>query len=654
MRLRSWILPALLATPVLMPDGALACIRFKKPGGAVPPGLREPSDPPPPPPSTPPPTTGTDGPPATPTTPTGPTTPSTPAPTTATPPDPTTPNGDGPAKKKQASDDSTWETWWALNRIEFFPHRYVSTVVSHEGPVARGAKPLSADVVRTKLWKPLLALKDNPQVFVREAALITIGRVACDDALRAEAREILVNAINDKNHLVARAAALGLFYVADETSILPMAKLAEDPKTESDVRAFLAITITAVGSDMAIPMLTKMVSSDKSADFELVSAAIMALGFTPGPESQRTLTEVFKNKKYRAELRAMAAESFGRRGSLADGQEILLDALTDREIDIRRSAAMALGVLDYRTAAEREIDALTAPYDTSLGAPLPVDVQAKVTELKKAIPAQREVLDKPTREIVKKLAHALENDNDQFVCGMAAISLGRIAAVTGDAVAIRRLELDLKKERNAVREYEILALAIAKAPNAFDIAKDAVEGKNKMATTEAAGMIALGILGDERGNEILRRQVEEGSHPLLRGYAAMALGMLGNERSQSPILSLVKTTKSPDGISFGALGLAFLGQRGSSDVLIKRMTETGNPDIAAFCVYSLGLMKDRTKLDQLVEIAEKHDSFFVQSAATAAIGYVSSAEDYPRRHLMARGFNYLLNLQLLENFFYKL
>jgi hypothetical protein len=51
MRLRSWILPALLATPVLMPDGALACIRFKKPGGAVPPGLREPSDPPPPPPS---------------------------------------------------------------------------------------------------------------------------------------------------------------------------------------------------------------------------------------------------------------------------------------------------------------------------------------------------------------------------------------------------------------------------------------------------------------------------------------------------------------------------------------------------------------------------------------------------------------------------
>lgn len=656
MRLRSWILPALLATPLLVPtEGALACIRFKKPGGAVPPGLREPSDPPPPPPTTPPTTPPTDGP-ATPTTPTGPTTPTTPTPVTP-PSDPSkTPDGggEGPGRGKQANDDSTWETWWALNRIEFFPHRYVNAAVSHEGPMMRGAKPLAPDVVRAKLWKPLMALKDDRQVFVREAALITIGRVASDDALKAEARQILVEAIKDPNHLVARAAALGLFYVADETSILPMAKLAEDPKTASDLRAFLAITLTAIGSDMAAPLLMKLVSSDKSADFELVSAALMALGYTPGPEPLRFLTEVYGNKKYRAELRAMAIESFGRRGSVADAQKALLDALDDREIDIRRSAAMALGVLDYRTAAEREIAALVDPYDTSTGAPLPADVQAKVTELRKLIPTQREALEKPTREIAKKLVHAMENDTDNFVCSMAAISLGRIAGQTEEALGIRRIEADLKKERNTVREYQILALAIAKAPSAFEAAREAVEGKNKQATTRAAGMIALGVLGDERGNAVLRKVLEDDGHPVLRGYAAQGLGMLGHDKSPGPILSMLKTTKSPEGISFAALGLALLGTKQGSDVLIKRLTETGNGDVAAFCVYSLGLMKDRSKLDQLVEIAQKHESFFVQSAAVAAIGYVSSAEDYPRRHLMARGFNYMMNLQLLENFFYKL
>jgi HEAT repeat protein len=645
MRLRSFVLPALLATPLVLPmDGALACIRFKKPGGAVPPGLREPSDPPPPPPSTPPPTTP---PPSGPTV--GPVTPP------AAPPSPTTgADNDGPAKKKQADDDSTWETWWALNRIEFFPHRYVSAVVSQEGPQMRGAKPLDPKVVREKLWKPLLVLKDDKQAFIREAALITIGRIASDEGLREEARTILLEAVKDENKLVARAAALGLFYVADETSILPMVKLAENAKTPEDVRAFLAITLTAIGSEVA-PLLMKMVSSERSADFELVSAALMALGYTPGPESQRFLADVYGNKKYRAELRAMAVESFGRRGNVAEGEKILTGALDDREVDIRRSAAIALGVLDYRTENERKMAAELDKWDTSNGAPIPADVLARVEELKKGVPSQRKEMERPTREIVKRLVHALEADSDNFVSGMAALALGRIAAQTGDpTVAVRRLVLDLKKERNIVREYEILALAIAKAPEAFEIARDAIEGKNKQATTQAAGMIALGILGDERGNDVLRAQVEDGQHPVLRGYAAMALGMLGHDKSQKPIMALVKTTKSPDGISFGALGLALLGKKQGSDVLIRRLTETGNGDVAAFCVYSLGLMKDRSKLNDLLEIAQKHDSFFVQSAAVAAIGYISSAEDYPRRHLMARGFNYRLNLPLLENFFYKL
>lgn len=656
MRLRSWLLPALLAAPLLLPvDGALACLRFKKPGGSVPPGLREPSDPPPPPPATPPPTTpSAPGTPA-PTTPTG-GTPTGPTPTTPSIPPPTPSTGEpgGDARKKQANDDTTWETWWALNRIEFFPHRYVSAVVSQEGPVLKGTKPLAPELVRAKYWAPLMALKDDKQVFIREAALITLGRIASDDGLKAEARKVLEEAIKDPNHLVARAAALGLFYVADESSLLPMVKIAKDPKAEPDVRAFLAVTITAVGSDMAFPLLAELISSDKSAEFELVAAALMALGYVPGPESARTLKEVYENKKFRAELRAIAVESFGRRGNFADGWKILAGALDDRDTDIRRSAAMGIGILDYRTDAERQIADLVAPYDTSLGAPLPVDVKAKVDAARKLIPEQRETTAKPVREIVKKLVYMLENDTDTFAQSMAAISLGRIASQTEESFAIRRLETDLKKEHNVLREYEILALAIAKAPSAFEIAKDAVEGKNRQATTQAAGLVALAILGDAKGNEICRAILEDHPHPMIRGYAAMALGILGDDKSQSPIQSMLKTTKSPDAMSFGALGLALLGKRQGSEILVKRLEETQNGDVAAFNVYGLGLMKDRTKLDGLINVAKNHGNFFVQSAAVAAIGYISSAEDYPRRHLMARGFNYLLNLQLLENYFYKL
>jgi len=319
MRLRSWLLPAVLATPLLFPfDSAVACLRFKKPGGAAPPGLREPSDPPTPPPPTTTPTGPTPGP--TPTTPTG-GGPATPAPV-STPPaggELTGGGGDGPEKKKQASDDSTWETWWALTRIEFFPHRYVKATTSSEGPVLRGVQPLAPVVVREKLWKPLMKLKDDKQVFVREAALITIGRVASDEGLRAEARTILLDAIKDPNHLVARAAALGLFYVADDSCLLPMAKLAENPKAEPDVRAFLALTLTAMKSDMAGPLLERLITHDKDADFDVQSAALMGLGYVDGPAAARRLSETYMDKKFRAELRAIAVESFGRRGIFADG-----------------------------------------------------------------------------------------------------------------------------------------------------------------------------------------------------------------------------------------------------------------------------------------------------------------------------------------------
>ena len=654
MRIRSWLLPALLATPLVVPvDGALACLRFKKPGGSVPPGLREPTDPPPPPPPTttppaPPTTTPTDpghSPPGAPTTPNQP---------SAPPPVTTSAPTSGPDKPKKANDDSTWETWWVLNRIEFFPHRYVHAVTTSEGPTVRGARALPPEVVRAKLWKPLMALKDDKQTFVREAALITIGRVASDESLKAEARKALLPVLKDPNHLVARAAALGLFYVADDEAIQPMLEVAKDPKADTDVRAFLTLTLTAMKSPLVGPLLMELVTPDKKADFEFAASALMALGFVPGPEIARTLKDVYESKRYRDELRAEAVESFGRRGSFDDGADILAKAIDDRETQIRRSAAMALGVLDYRTDAERQIATLVEPYDTSTGAPLPADVQQKVAALQALIPAQREAHDKKVREIVKKLTHAVANDTDTFVAGMAAISLGRIAAQTENPLALKMLLADLKKERNVVREYEILALAIAKAPEAYDVCVEAIQGKGRQPTTRGAGMIGLGILGNPKGNDILRDVLENEGHPTLRGFAAIALGILGDDRSEKPILSMLKTTKSPDTMADGALGLALLGRKSGGDVLIKQLTATSDGNVAAYTVYSLGLMKDRSKLDALVDVAQNHSNFFVQSAAVAAIGYVSSAEDYPKRHLMARGFNYMLGLNLLENYFYKL
>jgi HEAT repeat protein len=660
LRLRSWIIAALIAVPlVALGSTADSCIRFKKPGGSVPPGMREPSDPAPEPPASDP----TDPPPPPPgdTTPgSGPKGPTTPS--NLPPKAPTTPpsTGDGPTRGKQAVDDTTWETWWELNRIDYFPRRWVAPVVTNDGPRYAGPQHVSAELVEAKLFPVLRKLVDDKQVFVQEAALITMGRTAASESQRAEAREILLKKISHKNHLIARAAALGLFYVADENSVRPMYLVAKDPKAEDDVRAFLALTLTALKSPMSGELLKDLASSKESA-FELAAAAYMALGFN-GIESDPTLAEFLdeksKDKELRVEFRAEAIESFGRIGDFAIGQARLRKALSDKDEDVRRSATLALGVLDYRTPAEIQIAAIRAPYDAIVGAPVPPAKEQQISALETLIQTQRQEMSKDVKEVVRALTEAMVKDGDGFVNRMAAISLGRIAATTGNQDAIKHLEAAYKKDQVGMREYCLLALAIAKAPSAHELAAEALTGKNRPPTTRGAACIAFGILGDPKADEMLRNVIDNDAHPYIRGYAALGLGMVGTPSSLKNIQQMLRTTRSPVSRAYAALGLALLGTNQAADdiVSIIKTDEVRDGFVASHMVYALGLTKDRrpATFDALLAKAQDDSDMYVQAATVAAIGYLSTGEFYPKRHLMAKGFNYLMNLDLVSNYFYKL
>jgi HEAT repeat protein len=663
LRTRSWLLPLFVVAPLAwFGSDADSCIRFKKPGGSVPPKLREPSDPKPPPsePSDPAPAPGEPSDPKPPPTTPGPTTPpsNTPPPTT-----PNVPTQDGPVQRgKQAQDDTTWETWWELNRIEFFPRRWVAPVVTSEnGQRPAGPQHLSGEVVEQKLFPVLRKLVDDKQVFVQEASLITMGRVAATEAQRAEAREILLKKVGHKNHLIARAAALGLAYVADATSIRPIYQIVGDDKAPEDVRAFLALTLTTLKSDMAEGLL-KDFALDKKSGFELAAAAYMALGYNgvaPDSNIHEFLIGQYKDEKLRTEFRAEAVESLGRLGQFAPAHATLRRSLQDKEEDVRRSSALALGVLDYRTDAEREIAKIKAPYEAVIGVPLTPAHEEQIRSLETLIPAQRKAMDEDVRDVVKALFEAMSKDSDAFVKRMAAVSLGRIAAQTPAPDAIKHLENTYKKEGSpGLREFLMLSLGIAKSPNAFAYATDGLTGKNQPPTTRSAACITLGILGDAKANEMLKNTVETDAHPYIRGYAALAMGMIGSQASGPVIQQVVKTSRSPITRAYGMLGLALLGtNRGTDDIVaILKTDEVRDGFVASHMVYALGLTKDRRPgtFDTLIAKAQDDSDMYVQAATIAAIGYLATGEFYPERHLMAKGFNYLMNLDLISNYFYKL
>jgi HEAT repeat protein len=674
-KLGSWVLPLVLAIPLIwFGEDAQSCIRFKKPSGSVPPGLRDPADPVPPegPDS---PTTPSQPGPTSPTTPgpSMPTTPMTPPPATG-PVGPATPNG-GQKRGQAGPDTTTWEVWWELNRIDFFPHRWVAPVVSPDegGLTPKGPQPLDHRVVKTKIWDHLTKLVDDKQVFVQEAALITMGRVAANEEQRAIARTVLTKKLRHRNHLIARAAALGMFYVADDTSILDMYKIAVDEDAPEDVRAFLALTMTNLKHPMA-PQLLKQLADTKKGYYELVGAAIMGLGYV-GLENDPGVADFLKDiafgkKKVRAKYRALAVESFGRIGSLAVGSEPILKGLTDREADVRRSSATAAGVLDYRTEAERQIDAIKAPYEEYEGIPISPEDEIRIKTLEAQVRPQQQELAKGIKAIVHALGKAMKNDNDPFTRRMAAVSLGRIRAQTPHGeLGVRYLKAAIKKDRIGMREFALLSLAIAGDEEALSIAKEFAKERNP--STRGAGVIALGLIGNkdrvhrrctdeqrEDADQTLRAILGKDKHPYIRGYACLALGILGNESSVGQIQATVQSTGTPETRAYGMLGLALLGtKRGADDVVNLIKTDAmRNGFVASHAVYALGLTKDRrsSTFDSLIERATDKGDQYVQAAALAAIGYLSTGEFYPRRHLMATGYNFLIGYDYIETYFYKL
>ena len=670
MRMRSWLLPLALALPLIwIGSDAWSCIRFKAPGGSVKPGLREPSDPTP---ETKEPTDPVTKQPTDPE-PRGPTTPTTPnVPAGPGTPRPDAPSPTGQGRKTPAIDNTTWETWWELNRVEFFPHRWVGAVVSPEdGQIVRkGPQHLHPDVVQEKVWPVLLKTMDHKHAFVQEAALITMGRVAANEAQRAQAREILLKKLGHRNHLIARSAALGLFYVADESTILPMYKIASDEKTEEDVRAFLALTMTNLRHPMASGLL-KQLADTKKGYYELVGAALMGLGYN-GIEEDKSIPEflydvAFHQKKVREKFRALAVESFGRIGDMQVGMEPILKGLVDREAEVRRSAAVAIGVLDYRTTAEREIERIRAPYEEFVGVPMTPDDEARIDALTQLIPDQRTAMIKDVKNVIKKLGDAMKKDGDGFVTRMAAISLGRIYAQYPSGLIERFLADQVNKDRVGMREFALLGMAIGGIPGTDALAFTLLKERNPSA--RGAACIALGMLANpDRANPVtadirakadtaLQETIARDPHPFIRGYAAIAAGMVGAHGAAEPILNMVRTTKTPESRAYGALGLALLGtKQGAGDIVgfIKSKEQMRNGFVASHMVYALGLTKDRTQLDDLLAQAlDDHDQY-VQAATLAGIGYLCTAEFYPRRHKMARGYNYMLNMDYIDTYFYKL
>jgi HEAT repeat protein len=574
--------------------------------------------------------------------------PTTLAPPTAppvTPPDAPVTGPETPGRRgAPRTDDTTWETWWELNRFEFLNPRFVTPVTTPRP----GADPADATLVRSQVWPLLEEKKSSTEAMMRTATMVTTGRVgAVSPGFAAAARGRLLEAIHDSDRRVARAAIRGLVHVADPNLALPLHREAAADHPH-DVRGFLTLTIPARENAATDSLLASLWKGDEGGNFEITTLA--ALGHSRGPAGDRILREVLADAKTRPELRSTAATSLARRGG-DDVPRLLLAALDDRQMQVRRAAAMGLGVLDWRTAAEREIDALRR--EAASGQAPAADFAGRLALLGSLVEPQQEAVDGLAHKVIRRLARAVDRDRDRFVRSMALVSIGRIGRDTESTLARTVLEREYSRNRHAQREFALLALALSRAPEAHDAAVAELGRPGAAPTTRGAAAVALGLLADPRADEVLLRAMNEDAHPTIRGYAALALGMIGSETSGEPLRAFVATARSPESIGWGALGLSLLGRRQDTALLVRRLADGATDVIGWNLVHALRLNGDRSALPHLLALAKDARSD-VAELAVLATGYVVSRDAFPQRIRMSRGYDYTLRHLTLDAYYFTL
>jgi HEAT repeat protein len=277
--------------------------------------------------------------------------------------------------------------------------------------------------------------------------------------------------------------------------------------------------------------------------------------------------------------------------------------LADPETQVRRSAAIALGVLRAGSADEQAGTALTK---------------------------------------------AARGDEDLMVRNLAYLSLGRVGGTAcGDA-----LRADLQTMTQASRPFIALGLGLlgdpASVPGLLQQLKD--EGDLSMRASVA---VALGLLKDERAKEGLREAFHDVEEPVFRGYAALALGLLGDHEVIADLRRQFADSSDVELIPNCATALGLLGDREAAAALVQRAGTEKNEYVLQSVLYSIGLVGDRSAIPSLTRVLGGNDAppAYIRSYAAAGLGLLGDPAAQRAIARLSRDSNYTISSNFLSDLF---
>jgi len=201
---------------------------------------------------------------------------------------------------------------------------------------------------------PLMDALHDPCSFVRRAAAIALGQMQAKEAQGA-----LLNALNDGNFYVRRAAinAIGKLDIPDMGAVLLPLLATPDLR----IRRTVLIALRRLRTEEAVPRMVDMLQAYLAApsqrDLPVVKTLVVALGDLQSKAAIPILADVVRGY---VGARSLAAGAMGQIGG-TEGGPVLLEALSDKSINLQLAALKSLGRIKYREAVPAVREFLTSP-----------------------------------------------------------------------------------------------------------------------------------------------------------------------------------------------------------------------------------------------------------------------------------------------------
>ena len=518
-----------------------------------------------------------------------------------------------------------WEYWWEFNKDRFLKRKPAGVA---SGPLGRAERVDPMNESRRRLLIPALerAAADQSDV-VRAGSMMALGKLGglTDFA-------VLYRGVRDDSPLVRRAALLGLAYLGtpDVAPIL-MTSMA-DVREDSQVRAFAAAGLGLLGNEGAVPFLAEILA-DAGESLDVRGAAALGLSLLPGDEARMHLLDMLGRTREPQELRALAATAIGRHGDFS-AVPPLLRALRDKSVDVRRSAALALGAVRYRSAAQDALEAALASHREWAAADALSEsarraMEETIADLTARAEREASRIKSIERGAVRALLHSAEKDSDQQVQAFSLVSLGEIGSSEAHPL-IGRI-LGMKSHR--LQAWAGVAAGVSGETSFVPYLLAAYRRKGADPSVRGAMAIALGLLRDRSSaEELAETALDPGADPDLRGYAVLSLGMMWDPRANDVLDRILRTKGNPSLHRSAAIVLGLTGRSDSGARLVHLMEETNDLFVKASVTIALGYLRDRTVAEALAkEAADPSKPHLARLFSVLSVGYLGDRDGAPPR-----------------------